>query len=537
LQKADTLSVQLPFKKIRKESNPVKFDKKAYYQSKGIFHEGFINDKLELEYKGFYSSTNHPIASTRNRIAKKIQNLKLKKKSKAFMHALILGNKSHMHSSTLESFADTGCIHVLAVSGLHTGIIFSLFSPFLYFLRFKHDLRWLTLAMVIGLLYIFVSICGYPPSAVRASCMLSLWLLIKCLGISHNAFSILALTAFVVLMIQPVQIDQLGFKLSYLALTGIIVLYNKIPFRDNPHIQSIWASPFRMIWLSICAQYFLSPLLLLEMNSFAPYFAVSSMIAVPFIYIIMLLSIIVIISHRFIPLLNNILDTLISSLTNTIAFIEKWPLSTINEVYFTELAFGISFIFLTLLSIGLAYQNKVILVFALSILFSIIPCLQAQRLHQLHTVDISIFHKTLGSLVTVHHHGLEHVVFQSGRNNKDYLLSKQRIKHSIHSKSHNPIQPPVIIQSENLSLMIADSENEVCSISCIPAYLDFLLLTKANRNKLYKLMACIDIKMVIIDGSTTYDNKNQIIELLDNLGIQYHDTSTKGYWNYKFLNI
>lgn len=537
LNKYDTLSIQIPFRNIRKLANPLSFDKRAFYGAKGIFYEGYISETDDIKHKNFYPSLSDPIASIRYRIAKSINDLNIQKKSKALIHALILGNKYHMHSSTIEKFVNTGCIHVLAVSGLHTGIIFSLFCPLLYLMRFWHSMRWLNIGIISALLFIFVAICGFPSSAVRAALMLGVWLLTKCLGILHNSFSILALTAFAVLMMQPSQIHQLGFKLSYLALAGIIVLYNKIPFNENKILRSIWASPLRMVWLSISAQFFITPILLLELKSFAPYFAISSMIAVPFIFIIMLFSIVAILSHNFIPLVNASIDTLIATLTQAIASIETWPSSTIKEIYFTDVAFAVSSLFLLLFAVSLILKNKLSLIYALCILISIIPCLQAQRLYNLHTVAFSVFHQYQGSLITIHHHGMEDIIYQSGKSNPAYLLSKLRNAHSIHCKNHNTTQLPVTIKSGKFSLLITGPEHIICCSKKNSTYADILLLTQANKSVFLELIDRMKFKLVIIDGSTTYDNKTSIIEILNQYRIPYHDTSTQGFWNYKLLNI
>lgn len=141
--------------------------------------------------------------------------------------AMILGDKSLLSKEQKQNYVNTGNMHIFAVSGMHVAIVALVICAFLSFV----GLPWrAALFTALPLVFIYVNICGAPPSAMRAFLMLCIAFAATLLTRSPKPLPILALAAFLSLLLDPVMIFDAGFMLSYCAVAGI-VLY-AIPISD-----------------------------------------------------------------------------------------------------------------------------------------------------------------------------------------------------------------------------------------------------------------------------------------------------------------
>lgn len=139
----------------------------------------------------------------------------------ALSYAMLTGNSIFIEHNTLQNFRYGGVAHIFAVSGLHIGIIYGA----LYFLLKKIRMHWLLRSAVIfSILFIFVGICGFSPSSVRALVMCTVLMLAAGAGFKYDKLNSVAIAAFIILIINPVNLFEVGFQLSVAAAGGIILL-------------------------------------------------------------------------------------------------------------------------------------------------------------------------------------------------------------------------------------------------------------------------------------------------------------------------
>ena len=140
----------------------------------------------------------------------------------AVMAALTLGDKTLLRPTTRELFSGTGTAHILALSGLHLGILFGLLN--VLFLRRSRSRAacWVVTALSLSAVWAFVLLAGSPLSLVRAACMCSLLQLCKCVRRDSNSFSHLSFAALVLLVVSPLSLFDVGFQLSFSAVFSIL---------------------------------------------------------------------------------------------------------------------------------------------------------------------------------------------------------------------------------------------------------------------------------------------------------------------------
>ncbi len=194
----------------------------------------------------------------------RLQELGLSDEAFALAQGMLLGDKSALSSEVVSAFRTAGMSHIMAVSGLHVGIIMSviwmLFKPVEWCVTLLAPVRMSTyyilgglkriLVIVVTVLYVWC--IGAPPSAVRAAVMLSLFLVGWMLHRPTSSWRCLLLAALLLLAWDPWTISSVGFQLSFLAVIGILLFR---PWLDDDEIP-YW---FRLILLSVAAQWLTAP--------------------------------------------------------------------------------------------------------------------------------------------------------------------------------------------------------------------------------------------------------------------------------------
>ncbi len=140
----------------------------------------------------------------------------------SFLKGILLADRGEIPLEVKQSFVDTGTIHVLAVSGLHVGIVAVVLHVALGLLRLPR--RWVTIATMIGLLF-YMGLTGAPPSVVRATIMALVVLAGILLERKGDVYNSLGVAALVILAIDPRQLLNVGFQLSFAAVLSIVSLY------------------------------------------------------------------------------------------------------------------------------------------------------------------------------------------------------------------------------------------------------------------------------------------------------------------------
>lgn len=207
-------------RKGRGERNPGEFNYYKYLQSKeiaGILYIKKIRDFriVEPSISYFYNA----IFEARKWVAEKIETLHNKRTS-SLLKGLLLADRSEIDYRTKESFINSGVIHVLAVSGLHVGFIVLIFM----FLSSRISIYPRTILTIFGLVA-FLLLTDSPASVFRATIMVVVMLIIYLSNRTYNSVNALSIAALILLLINPSEIFNPGFQLSFSAVLSILVVY------------------------------------------------------------------------------------------------------------------------------------------------------------------------------------------------------------------------------------------------------------------------------------------------------------------------
>ena len=279
--------------------NPHAFDYAGYLADKNIFHRSFV-DSTEWLRVGSTTGFSLRAFGERSREAwfTSLQPY-LKGDDLAVAAALIMGKKDLLGAEVKSAYADTGAIHVLAVSGLHVGILALIVMQLLRRLVPPRPF-WLAVrtGLTILLVWYFALVTGLSASVQRAALMVTVVLVGKQLNRNNSIFNLLAIAALVMLVVEPKQLFQLGFQLSFAAVAGIALFTRRLQrlvyLPGKLHV--LWDA----IAVSTAAQLGTLPLSLYYFGQFPLYFMLSGTLVIVFAYLVLGLGLL----HGFLALMG-----------------------------------------------------------------------------------------------------------------------------------------------------------------------------------------------------------------------------------------
>ena len=336
LHYGDHILVQGNPERIEGPKNPGAFDYRNYMARQQVHHQAFTDGPAVIIQKNSPPSTLTAIAIEARQAFQERLNEGIKSpREQAIVWALVLGIKDGLDPETRQAYATAGAMHVLAVSGLHVGIIYAVFAALIGGLR-RHKLgRYVFAGWIILCLWGFAFLTGLSPSVMRAATMFSFMAIGQSLQRPTNIYNTLASSAFVLLLVNPFLITSVGFQLSYLAVLGIVYL--------QPRIYGWWNPPNRILdwaWqltaVSIAAQIATGPLAVFYFHVFPTYFFLSNLIVVPLATFILIGGLAVLAASVIHPALAQAiawaLEWLVWGMNEAVFALEKLPGSQIEDL-------------------------------------------------------------------------------------------------------------------------------------------------------------------------------------------------------------
>lgn len=320
----DYVAFKTPLEIFRTETNPGSFDAAYYYGTHHYIGRAFIPSNC-ISKIGTKNNLSIFFSKWQDQIARKMRNW-LPESVSGIGVALLLGNKAGIDPEVLDSFSNTGAMHVLAVSGLHVGIILIIFQTILGFFS-----KWISkkqsIIFSVVLIWGFGLLSGASPSVIRAVVMFSILTLGQLLSRKNSGMNNLLLSAVVLLMYDPYYLFDIGFQLSYVALIGIFLFQN--PIYRLIHIKQKWLD---WLWkgsaIGIAATIATTPFMLYWFHQFPNYFLLSN-IVVMLLGFVVLLFLIILIFTAWIPYFNTLIIFLtvisLQLLVLGIGFVDQIP--------------------------------------------------------------------------------------------------------------------------------------------------------------------------------------------------------------------
>lgn len=338
--------------------NPHQFNYKKYLENQGIYRQLKTSSPSILMVNKGSSTLRGLSEQIRNHSIDKLSKTAIKPKQRAVLQALVLGHKKDIDEEQYRAFAAAGALHILAVSGLHVGILFLVFtqllSPLLH-VKFGKQIR---AVIVVLLLWAFAVLAGLSPSVVRSVTMFSFFALAGMLERPTNGFNTLYLSYFVLLLFEPSWLFHVGFQLSYLAVFHILWI--------QPRLYKLYIPKYyldKLIWgictVTLAAQIGVAPLSMFYFHQFPGLFFLTNLVILPFLSLILMggLAVVLLTVLNLLPESFAIAyDWVLEQLNNFVNWVAQKELFLFEEISFSFLTMFICYFFLIVLILW--WMNK-----------------------------------------------------------------------------------------------------------------------------------------------------------------------------------
>lgn len=314
------------------------FDYRRYLEIHGFTGRTFVaswkwqKTRLSLAHLSRLERMRLTFLKYRSRLLERISAKGTDADAYAVVAAMALGDKSALTQELKDVYSVTGASHVLALSGLHLGIIYTLLSLFVF------RRRWQVLSQLVIILSVwaFVFLVGMSTSVVRSAVMLSVYALLSLGHRDRMSVNTLAFTAIVMLVVSPMSLFDVGFQMSYMAVLSILLF---VPLLERVFTAEYLMSHRVVRWLwgmvavSLSAQIGTAPLIAYYFGRFSCYFLLTNFIVIPAAMLILYLSLVVLL----VPLLANLLYTIVAVLNSLLAQIAAIPGASIENLNPTKI--------------------------------------------------------------------------------------------------------------------------------------------------------------------------------------------------------
>ena len=318
------------------ERNPGDFDYRKYLKSIDVYGQIYVDTPKILSYENG-SQELGVLLRLRTTILEKLEASGLNDNPRGVIEALVLGQRQNVDPEVTKSFRDAGVIHILALSGLHVGIILLILRVLTKrILRMKYG-RWIQSVILIFLLWSFALLTGMSPSIMRAVTMFSFVAIGLNLKRKGSVYHSLTLSAFVLLLFDPRLLFQVGFQLSYMAVFSIVLI--------QPVLAGLW--PWRnkvkdFFWniftVTVAAQIGVAGISLFYFNQFPGLFILGNMLllpVLPFIIGAALLLIFLLLLGIPTDWLTTVLNAVLEFIIETVARISSYESFIVKDVHLT----------------------------------------------------------------------------------------------------------------------------------------------------------------------------------------------------------
>jgi competence protein ComEC len=529
-----TIIFHKPFQPITSAGNPGGFDYKRYSLFQGITHQVYLaSGEFEVLPLKKRNRLQQFIYDSREWILQVLRSNISGEKELGLAEALLIGYKNDLDKELVQSYSNTGVVHVIAISGLHLGLIYGLLV--LLCKPFGKKLKWLRPLLIIAGLWLFSLLAGAQPSVLRSALMFSCIVIGESLGRKTSIFNTLACSAFILLCINPYWLWDVGFQLSYAAVLSIVIfmrpVYNWFYFKNKP-VDLAW----KLNAVTFSAQILTLPLCIYHFHQFPNYFLLTNFVAVPLSSIILITEIILCVLS-FIPAIaliaGKLLTLLISFMNTCIEKVEAIPFSVWEGLQISLEQAVLLFLFIAYVSYWLLEKLKKSLVHGLVALllfaglrsYSFIKTAQQQKIivyniPQKQAIDIvqGRRYRFAGDTSLLYDEFARNFHFKPARtlfriHAADTLNGLLINEHCITYHSRH-----IVIATGSLAGIVSPARQTI----------DLLLLSKNAEVKLYELADAFTIKQVVVDGSAAGWKVNKWKKECDSLAIPCHDLSKKG---------
>lgn len=353
LNAGDRVAFWATIKKADRKGNPEDFDYYHYLLTHRISGHCYVKaNRMRLLDPSSHVSLTTRLLRLRQKMIDQYQSY-FTHTNLSILAALTLGDKSMLNTDVRQVFADTGTSHILALSGLHMGLLFALLNmPLMMLSRRGRWVKGVMTLVIVLLLWMYVMLAGGALSLVRSACMLSMMQLGEAIGRGeHRGMNNLSFAGIVILVCDPLAVFDVGFQLSFAAVFSIIIVnqyvWNRFPLPEWKETREVRRKReevigkvydffkktiYPFICVSLSAQWGTFPFVAYYFHTFSPYAVIANFVVIPAAYLLLCgaLFFFLLPFSMLRGFLAMVMSGVVSVLVETLHHIATWPWATLQ---------------------------------------------------------------------------------------------------------------------------------------------------------------------------------------------------------------
>ncbi len=532
LKEGDNIAFMANFQVISNPNLEEDVDYAKILKRKGIIYQQHIDSKGIISY-GHHETITSIMASARNSIKQSIYQSTLSTESKHYIIALLLGDKKLIDQQTRTEYSYAGIAHVLALSGLHIGIIMML-SWILFWPLDYYGQKKLRFILSVALLALYDLLTGLSPSAIRATVMITFTFATFIFGRKSSAINALMASALLILTFSPESIFDVGFQLSFITVFFILIFSPRGPIVAkkkkwlNYLVSLIATSAIAMCsTIALTAYYF---------HSISWVGVISNLLILPIFPLIMGISAIVILLacvHVNVEALNRIADALLGLVNNVAHYISQLPYAFTKDVYVSEADVVCYTVFIILVFLFIRKRKWIYLNCGIACCAIGIVC---------HTLAMASFKRS--GCVLFNSYDSTPIFFYENRHSycwtpddSPIVFNKEKF-HLLHTgffAAHRIEDITLVNDSSKIpgtafrqpyaliygkTILVAGRQNWRTLPNSKKATIDYCIITRHFNGKVTDLARHYNIRLMVISGNVYEPNVASIISSCKKLGIK-----------------
>jgi len=516
---------------IADNSNPGGFNFKRYSDRQGIMHQIFLTQK-DFRVIGIETSAFERFLNVITDYILLLFKTHIKGSEEAGLaEALLIGYKNDLDKGLVQSYSNTGVVHVIAISGLHLALIYWILAKGCDLLKLPQ--RSVRPIVVLSGLWIFALLAGASPSVVRSAVMFTVIVGGELLHRKAHIINCLAASAFLLLCYQPYWLWDLGFQLSYLAVLSLVIFakpINNALYFSNPGISGLW----NLVSVTIAAQILTTPFTLLNFHKFPLLFLFTNCICVP-LSSLLLMGELLLCCVGWSPQLAGWLGWLLFYglrwMNDVVRFFERYPFSNFYPIQISNLQAILLYLGIALFTCWLIYRKSIWLFSFLAAVCTFLA-IRAASFKQAESQRAVVIYNIPGKSV---------VDIFEGRNAESIEYSTPPVtKDDLRKQVQNNRVMNRVIEQKVIRRMISGSQVAVLgglrigwilSSSDRPlndSAFDIIILSHNSLLKSIRPIAGLKLRLVVADATNSKASLAKYRQLFHRLNIPYHSVSEQG---------
>ena len=504
--------------------NPYQFNYASYLKNQGIHHEIHSSYAEILKLEPSAPSIKGAAEQFRNYCIYKLSQTSISQKQLAVIQALVLGQKRALDKQLYQRYAAAGVIHILAVSGLHVGILYAILLVLLApVTRLKKGEIIRSVSIVLSL-WCYALFTGLSASVCRAVTMFSFFAVAQALGRKTSTINTLSLSFICLLFYNPLYLFQVGFQLSYLAVLSIITIQPKLASLYTPSNKLA-----KLLWntmtVTLAAQIGLGPLSIYYFNQFPGLFFITNSIVLPLLggvlsigFFIVVLGCLTIVPDSLAKIYGNI----IAIINDFITWVATQDAFLFKEIYFPKPFLFVSYgVIICLLWVCRKwnFKNLMLCLGSFGIALGVLTIMKVYPT----PAHLIIFHKHKQTLLGVKQkHQITLLVPDSITPGLERLISSYKTAHN--NLGYTQEKNPKMFTYKDTPILILDS------VGVLPKGLQkpVVVLTQNTQIHLERFIDSVSPRRIIADGSNYKSYVDRWRQTCSEKKIPFHSTYEKG---------